>query len=206
MSFPDRSGPFCARALTVVAVAAITGKFRFGPDSGRVILKTTRAGLAALAGHDLALEVTRWSARVEVPDEDAGGVTAATVTADLDLGSLEVREGTGGAKPLTDRDRKEIKKTISGILGDGEASFTSSRIIRTGASGGAVEGALTINGKAQPLRLQVSEPGPGRYRGTGTVVQSAYGIKPYVGFFGALRLRDEVGVEFEVDLTKAESA
>ena len=206
MSFPDRSGPFCARALTVVAVAAITGKFRFGPDSGRVILKTTRAGLAALAGHDLALEVTRWSARVEVPDEDAGGVTAATVTADLDLGSLEVREGTGGAKPLTDRDRKEIKKTISGILGDGEASFTSSRIIRTGASGGAVEGALTINGKAQPLRLQVSEPGPGRYRGTGTVVQSAYGIKPYVGFFGALRLRDEVGVEFEVDLAKAESA
>ena len=206
MSFPDRSGPFCARALTVVAVAAITGKFRFGPDSGRVILKTTRAGLAALAGHDLALEVTRWSARVEVPDEDAGGVTAATVTADLDLGSLEVREGTGGAKPLTDRDRKEIKKTISGILGDGEASFTSSRIIRTGASGGAVEGALTINGKAQPLRLQVSEPGPGRYRGTGTVVQSAYGIKPYVGFFGALRLRDEVGVEFEVDLTKAKSA
>ena len=206
MSFPDRSGPFCARALTVVAVAAITGKFRFGPDSGRVILKTTRAGLAALAGHDLALEVTRWSARVEVPDEDAGGVTAATVTADLDLGSLEVREGTGGAKPLTDRDRKEIKKTISGILGDGEASFTSSRIIRTGARGGAVEGALTINGKAQPLRLQVSEPGPGRYRGTGTVVQSAYGIKPYVGFFGALKLRDEVGVEFEVDLTKAESS
>ena len=206
MSFPDRSGPFCARALTVVAVAAITGKFRFGPDSGRVILKTTRAGLAALAGHDLALEVTRWSARVEVPDEDAGGVTAATVTADLDLGSLEVREGTGGAKPLTDRDRKEIKKTISGILGDGEASFTSSRIIRTGASGGAVEGALTINGKAQPLRLQVSEPGPGRYRGTGTVVQSAYGIKPYVGFFGALRLRDEVGVEIEVDLSQAEAA
>ena len=93
MSFPDRSGPFCARALTVVAVAAITGKFRFGPDSGRVILKTTRAGLAALAGHDLALEVTRWSARVEVPDEDAGGVTAATVTADLDLGSWTIPAG-----------------------------------------------------------------------------------------------------------------
>ena len=188
------------------AVAAITGKFRLGPDNGRVILRTSRAGLAALAGHDLTLEVTRWSAEVELPDEEAGGVTAATVTAELDLGSLSVREGTGGAKPLTDRDRSEIKKTMSGILGDGEASFTSSRIIRTGASGGAVEGALTINGKAQPLRLQVSEPGPGRYRGTGTVVQSAYGIKPYVGFFGALRLRDEVGVEFEVDLTKAESA
>ena len=187
------------------AVAAITGKFRLGPDNGRVILRTSRAGLAALAGHDLTLEVTRWSAEVEVPDEEAGGVTAATVTAELDLGSLAVREGTGGAKPLTDRDRGEIKKTISGILGNGEASFTSSRIIRAGASGGAVEGTFTINSKTQPARLQVSEPGPGRYRGTGTVTQSAYGIKPYVGFFGALKLRDEVGVEFEVDLTKAYS-
>jgi hypothetical protein len=51
----------------------------------------------------------------------------------------------------------------------------------------------------------VTTPGPGRYRGTGTVVQSAFGIKPYVGFFGALKLRDEVGVEFEVDLAQAET-
>jgi hypothetical protein len=186
-------------------VAAITGSFRLGPDNGRVILRTSRAGLAALAGHDLTMEVTSWSARVEVPDEEAGGITAATVTADLDLGSLAVREGTGGAKPLTDRDRADIKKTISRILGDGQASFVSSRIIRTGASGGAIEGTLTINGKSQPARLQVSEPAPGRYRGSGTVVQTAYGIKPYVGFFGALKLKDEVAVEFDVDLTKAQS-
>ena len=186
-------------------MAAITGKFRLGPDNGRVILRTGRAGLAAKAGHDLTIEITRWSARVEVPDEEDGGVAAATVTAELDLGSLAVREGTGGAKPLTDRDRGEIRKTISGILGDGQARFTSSRIIRTGASGGALEGTLTIGGTTQPARLQVSEPGPGRYRGSGTVVQSAYGIKPYVGFFGALKLRDEVGLEFEVDLTKVPS-
>jgi len=36
-------------------------------------------------------------------------------------------------------------------------------------------------------------------------VQTAYGIKPYVGFFGALKLKDEVAVEFDVDLTKAQS-
>jgi hypothetical protein len=184
----------------------MSGNFRLGPDNGRIVVKTGRAGIAAKAGHDLTIEVTRWSARIEVPGEDAGGVTAATVTAELDLGSLAVREGTGGAKPLTDRDRGEIKKTVSGILGDGEASFTSSRIIRSGASGGAVEGTLTINGKTQPARLQVTEPGPGRYRGAATVVQSAFGIKPYTGFFGALKLRDEVGVEIEVDLTRAAPA
>ena len=184
-------------------MTANTGSFRLGPDTGRVVIKTSRAGLAAKAGHDLTIEFTRWSAQVEVPDEDAGGVTAAKVTADLDLGSLEVREGTGGAKPLNDGDRRDIKKTISGILGDGSASFTSSRAVRFGASGGAVEGSLTFNGQTQPVRLQVNSPGEGRYRGSVTVPQSAFGIKPYSGFFGALKLKDEVVAEFEVDLAKA---
>ncbi len=187
-------------------MAAITGTFRLGPDDGRVVLKTGRAGFAAKAGHDLTIEVTRWSAQVEVPDEDAGGVTVAKVTAELDLGSLEVREGTGGAKPLTDGDRRDIKKTLSGILGDGTASFTSSKITRFGASGGAIEGTVTFNGQSQPARLQVSEPGPGRYRGSATVLQTGFGIKPYTGFFGALKLKDEVTVEFEVNLSGAEAA
>ncbi|MGH3198757.1 MAG: YceI family protein [Streptosporangiaceae bacterium] len=187
-------------------MAAYTGNFRLGPGAGRVVIKTGRAGLAARAGHDLTIEVTRWSAKVSVPAEEDGGPTAATVTAELDLGSLEVREGTGGAKPLSDRDRRDIKKQMSGILGDGAASFASSRIIASGASGGAIEGTLTLNSKTQPARLQVTTPGSGRYRGTATLVQSAFGIKPYVGFFGALKLRDEVGVEFEVDLDKAEAA
>ena len=182
---------------------AYTGNFRLGPDSGRVVIKTSRAGLAAKAGHDLTIEFTRWSAQVEIPDEAAGGVTAAQITADLDLGSLEVREGAGGAKPLNDRDRRDIKKTMSGILGDGTATFTSSKITRIGASGGAVEGTLTLNRKTQPVRLQLNAPGEGRYRGSATVLQSAFGIKPYSGFFGALKLRDEVTVEFEVDLAKA---
>ena len=133
-------------------------------------------------------------------------LTAAKVTADLDLGSLEIREGTGGAKALNDSDRRDIKKTMSGILGDGSASFASSRIVRFGASGGAVEGSLTLNGKTQPVRLQVNSPGEGRYRGSAAVPQLAFGIKPYSGFFGALKLKDEVVVEFDVDLTKAGTA
>ncbi len=184
-------------------MTANTGSFQLGPDTGRVVIKTGRAGLAARAGHDLTIEVTRWSARAQVPDEAAGGAGAATVTAELDLGSLEPREGTGGVKPLTDGDRRDIKKTMSGILGGGTATFTSSRIVRSGSGGGAIEGTLTLNGTSQPARLQVTEPGPGRYRGSATVTQTGFGIKPYTGFFGALKLRDEVVVEFEVDLGKA---
>jgi polyisoprenoid-binding protein YceI len=171
-----------------------------------VLVKTGRAGLAARAGHDLTIEITRWSARVTVPDGASeggagdGGLAAATVTADLDLGSLAVREGTGGAKPLSDRDRRDIQGTASKILGAAAtASFASTRVIPS-PDGGAIEGTLTLHGASRPIRLQVISPAPGRYRGTAEVRQSDFGITPYSGFFGALKLRDEVTVEFEVEL------
>jgi polyisoprenoid-binding protein YceI len=177
----------------------ITGSFRLGPDSGRVVIKTGRAGLAARAGHDLTIEVTRWSATVTMP---ADGVAAAEVAAELDLGSLAVLEGTGGAKPLSDKDRRDILNTAGKILGRGTARFTSTRIVPA-ASGGAIEGTLTLNGTTRPARLQLVSRGPGQYRGTATVRQTDHGITPYTGFFGALKLKDEVTVEVEADLTRA---
>jgi polyisoprenoid-binding protein YceI len=185
-------------------VTAPSGNFRLGPEAGRVVIKTTRAGLAARAGHDLTIEVTRWSAQAQLPAGDDGGPAAATVSADLDLGSLEVREGTGGALPLTDRDRREIKKQMGQILGSATATFVSTQVIPSGAgssfSGGAVEGTVTLNGKTQPARLQVTAPGDGQYRGTATLTQTGFGIKPYSGFFGTLKLKDEVTLEFQVTL------
>jgi polyisoprenoid-binding protein YceI len=182
-------------------MAASTGTYRLGPDAGRVVIKTTRVGLAARVGHDLTLDVTRWSADITVPGDD---LSAATVTAELDLSSLVVAAGTGGARPLTDSDRRDIESTMRKILGPGAqaaAAFRSTRVIPSSV-GGAIEGTLTLNGRSQPVRLQLTSPAPDRYRGTVTVVQSAFGIKPYSGFFGALKLRDEVAAEFEVDLTR----
>jgi hypothetical protein len=179
----------------------IRGTYRLGPDSGRVILKTARAGLAARAGHDLTLEITRWSAVVTVPDI----VGDTTVTADLDLGALAVRAGSGGAKPLTDRDRRDIESTARKILGgggDATARFVSSGVTASGA-GGVIEGTLTLNGTSRPARLEVSRLAPLRFQASATVRQTDHGITPYSGFFGALKLRDDVGVEVEADLNRA---
>src|SRR4029453_7898189 len=83
---------------------------------------------------------------------------------------------------------------------------------------GAVSGTLTIRDRSEPLRLEVTDAdevaaagrasdatggsgaGGRRYRATATVVQSNYGIKPYTAFLGALRVRDAVDVEVELDL------
>jgi polyisoprenoid-binding protein YceI len=187
-------------------MADITGTFELGPGDGRLLVKTGREGLAARAGHDLTLEVVRWSAQLTVPDAEGGGIAAATLTAELDLGSLAVRTGTGGAKPLTDRDRRDIEGQARKILGDGaQASFTSAKIIPSSSGGsaanGAIEGTLTLHGTSRPLRLQVISPAPGQFRGSATVRQTDFGLTPYSGFFGTLKLKNEVAVEFEVTIT-----
>ena len=191
-------------------MADITGTYELGPSVGRVVVKTGREGLAARAGHDLTMEITRWSARVTVPRAEAGGDAAATLTAELDLGSLTVREGTGGAKPLSDRDRRDIQGTARKILGDAaKASFASSRVVAAPAgspsANGAIEGTLTLRGTSRPLRLQVISPAAGAYRGSATVRQTDFGITPYSGFFGTLKLKDEVAVEFEVSIPNVSS-
>lgn len=152
-------------------------------------------------GHDLTLEVTAWSAEVTVPDESGGGLESATVSAELDLDSLTVREGAGGAKPLSDKDKKDIEKSAKKALAKvGKASFASSKVIPS-SGGGAVEGTLTLNGKSQPARLQVVAADGGKFTGSATIRQTDFGIVPFSAFLGALKLADEVGLEFEVTLS-----
>jgi hypothetical protein len=186
-------------------VADITGTYELGPGAGRVFVKTGREGLAARAGHDLTMEITQWSARVTVPAAEDGGIAATTLSAELDLGSLAIREGTGGAKPLSDRDRRDIQGQARKILGEGaKASFASTRVIPdssgSASANGAIEGTLTLRGTSRPLRLQVTSPAPGSYRGSATIRQTDFGITPYSGLFGALKLKNEVTVEFEVTI------
>ena len=88
------------------------GEYRIGPSNGRLILRTFREGMASKVGPDLVIEVTRWQGIVAVPGN--GGMPHVAVEADMR--SLEILEGTGGVKPLTDKDREEIKRNIADTL------------------------------------------------------------------------------------------
>ena len=70
------------------------------------------------------------------------------------------------------------------------------------AGGGEISGTFTLHGETRPLQVHVDETGPDRYHAETTVIQSNYGIKPYTGFLGALRVRDAVDVVADVDLSQ----
>lgn len=174
-------------------------RLEFGPGAARLLIRTGRDGLAARAGHDLTLEITRWSAVAEMPGGDPAD---ASLTARIELDSLEVRDGTGGALPLTDYDRREIEATARKLLserGEPVATYESSRMLPAGG-GGAIQGTASLYGVTVPVRLQVTERGGARRAATAAVRQSAFGIRPYSAFLGALRVRDEVTVEIEFEV------
>jgi polyisoprenoid-binding protein YceI len=185
-------------------MAAQPGSHRLGPRCGRLIVRTFRDGLAAQAGHDLIIELPEWSGELVIAPDGS----PATLSVRVALPSMIVREGTGGLKPLTDRDRREIAATALKTLSAGQnpdATFTATDFHPDGG-GGQIAGTLTLAGRSEPVRLAVAATGPDRYRVTTSVVQTRHGIKPYSGFLGALKVRDAVDVEAEVDLSQTEEA
>jgi polyisoprenoid-binding protein YceI len=173
---------------------------QLGPGLGRLLLRTGRKGIAAQAGHDLTIEVTRWSGELVLAED----VTRSTMTVTAQTGSLRVVKATGGAIPLSEWDKRQILGTARRLLDSDRqprARFTSTRITQDEQGGGVVEGTLTLLGQDRPLRLEVGHPGEKLFVASGSVVQSQYGIKPYTAMLGALRVADPVAVRVEVDLS-----
>lgn len=177
------------------------GSYRLGPAEGRLLLRTFRTGLGSRIGHDLTIEVVDWDGVATVREDRA----QSEITVRVNVDSLEVREGTGGLKPLTDGDRAEIKKRMREKIlqtrSHPQITFAASRFRGTPADLW-VEGSLTILGTSRPLAIHASvqDAEPPRVRGQAQVVQSEWGIKPYSAFFGALALRDAVDIDFDAAL------
>jgi hypothetical protein len=164
------------------------GTHNIGPSNGSLTVKTGKEGAAAKAGHNLVLGVNSWEATIEGGDSPSIKFTA-------DPSSLEVIEGSGGAKPLTDDDKTDIKKSIDNkVLGSSQISFTSSEV-----SNGTANGDLSIAGKSSQVSVPLKVDGD-TIKGSVTLSQKDFGIKKFSALMGALKVKDEVTVEFEAKL------
>jgi polyisoprenoid-binding protein YceI len=172
-------------------VVIAPGSYRLGPDSASLQVRTYREGIGAKAGHDLVLDVTRWEATVDIADDPA----RSSVELSADPRSLEVREGLRGVKPLTDRDRNEIRRNIDEKVLRGEPiRFRSSSVSQVDAGHLVVKGELAMAGSTRPVTAPLDVDAGGRVNGTVPLAQTAWGIRPYRGLMGALKVRDEVEI------------
>ena len=169
------------------------GSHRLGPDNASLVVKTYREGVASKVGHDLVIEVTDWTATLAV-----GGESSLELRADPR--SLRVREGLHGLKPLSGKDRDEILRNIEQkVLGTGEITFRSRHVAADGDRL-TIDGDLTLAGATRPVGAEAVVSADGTAATTIPLDQSEWGIKPYRGLMGALKVRDEVEIVFEARL------
>ncbi|HEY2637441.1 MAG TPA: YceI family protein [Solirubrobacteraceae bacterium] len=165
------------------------GPHRLGPGEASLVVQTYREGVAGKVGHDLIIDVQRWEATL-----DGGAEPTLELTADA--GSLYPREGLRGLKPLSDRDRREIVKNIEGkVLGGQPIAFRSTSVREDGERL-SVDGELTMNGATRPASFELTVDPGGELTGTTELTQSNWGISPYRGLMGALKVRDSLEVVF----------
>jgi polyisoprenoid-binding protein YceI len=170
------------------------GVHKLGPENANLVVKTYREGVAAKAGHDLIIEVTDWEATLEVGDDPMQH----RLELSADARSLHPREGLRGVKPLSDKDRNEIRKNIDEkVLGSEAIGFSSSAVEESGPGRLSVRGDLTVRGVARPASFDLEVGEDGTVAGAAELVQSDWGIKPYRGLMGALKVRDSLEVVFD---------
>lgn len=169
-----------------------------GPEHGSLMLHTGVEGKAAKAGHRLAIAVTDWSATVTFEGDDPTSVSLRAA-----VGSIQVVSGEGGLKPLSDRDRATIVSSALETLAAAkfpEATFASNSV-KTSADGYDLDGEATLRGTTGPVRasLRVQQAdGNATVDATVPVVQTEFGIKPYKGMMGALRVTDQAEIRLAV--------
>src|SRR5947209_15334082 len=148
------------------------GTYTLGPDNAELLVRTGRTGAAAKAGHDLVIEVTSWSGRLEVGEHTQVELTA-------DGASLSVREGKGGIQSLGEDDKRGIRETIdSEVLKQTAITFRSTS---AQASDAAIEvqGELELLGRRAPVRFTLTGDENGVLTGSAGIRQTDWGIKPY---------------------------
>jgi polyisoprenoid-binding protein YceI len=181
-----------------VAIMVDSGKYSLGPKDGKLLVKVERDGMAKKMGHDLTLEVGDWSAEVTVDDDP----DKSELTLTAKPSSMKVVEAKGGAKPLSDGDKSDIKKNIdTKILSGGQDITFKSKSVSLNGGKANVSGDLTIQGKTQPAQVQLNITDT-KVTGRTSLTQSKFGIKPFSAMMGALKVKDNVEIEFEADLPK----
>jgi len=158
--------------------------------------------MGAKLAHDLVLTASQWSGTLNV---DADNPAASSAALSIDARSIEIVEASGGMKGLSDKDRKDIGKNIDEkVLQTGK--YPELKFESTSVSGSEpnfnVAGNMTITGTTRPVNVALNVNGTD-VKGTTTISQKDFGIKPFSAMLGAIKLRDDVEFELHISLPSA---
>ena len=181
-------------AGTVALTASASGQQRT-IETGRSVITVhvAKAGVFSALGHDHTISAPIAEGTVDTAERK--------VALRMNAAALRVID-----TEASEKDRAEIQSTMLGpevldVQRHPEIVFRSTEIEKTGEGSWGVRGNLTLHGQTQPVRVELHENG-GRYLGTSQVKQTDFGITPVKVAGGTIRVKDEVRIQFEIQLAR----
>ena len=178
--------------------------WRVDLERSSLFVWTFKAGLMARMAHDLKIEVTDYDFLV---DGELGENWRAELTLPIQgfrvLGATRNKVLQEGQLSLDDK--AEIEQTLRAKVLDADrypvafyrASFNGDENQKN------FEGQLTLKGTTRPLKTQgrMERTVQGIHlEGQARILQSDFGIKPFQAFLGALKVKDEIEVSWNIYL------
>ena len=158
-----------------------------------VTVRADTGGVFGAFGHEHEIVAPVASGHVDIG--------ARQVELRVDARALRVRDSK-----ISDKDRDEIQETMLGpkVLDSGsypEISFRSTAAELRGPGGWMVRGNLSLHGQTRSVAVEVRER-DGHYVGKSRLKQTDFGIKPVQIAGGTVRVKDEIRVEFDIQLAR----
>jgi len=180
-----------AVGLALCAFVAHGEQRAIATKTSEMTVRVYKSGVLSAFGHDHEI-----AAPIAGGSVDAG---AHRVELRVNADAMRVRDpGT------SEKDRAEIQKTMLGpevldVERYHEIAFRSTSAEKAGEGVWRVSGTLSLHGESRPVVVEVRER-DGHYVGSARLKQSEFGIKPVKVAGGTVKVKDEIRVDFDIQL------
>ena len=158
-------------------------------EHSTITVHVYRSGLFSFAGDNHEIQAPIVSGTVEE--------AARTVEFTIEVRRMRVLDPNLSADKRSQVQDKMLSSEVLDADRYPEIKFHSTKVELKGGNTLSVSGNLTLHGQTRPLNVNVVSTQP-RYRGSATLKQTEFGIKPISIGGGAIKVKDEVRIDFEI--------
>lgn len=189
-----QQGVLVVAALSLACVApAHAQPLAIDAAKSVITVHVYKAGVFSAFGHDheIAAPIDRGTVDVEKRN----------VALHVNAGALKVRDAK-----VSEKDRAAVQTTMLGpdvldAQNHREIAFQSTSAEAAGAGTWNLTGNLTLHGQTRPVSMQVRERA-GHYTGSCRLKITDFGMRPIKVAGGTIRVKDEVQIEFDIQLVR----
>lgn len=161
-------------------------------QKSKLTVRVYKSGLFSAFAHDHEIDAPILRGVADISDHTS-------VKLEVDARTLRVMD-----RDTSEKDRSEIQKTMLGpeVLDSErfhEIVFQSAAVEQNGPDHWVVHGDLMLHGQSQPVMMDVLREAD-HYTGHVTIKQTNFGIKLVRIAGGTVKVKDEVRIEFDVQL------